>query len=65
MPVVESNAKILNIKAFSVNNILNNKLRRDNINLNQKDLHHLTTEDIKTLPKLLLDLTSLRTPTSL
>ena len=37
MPLVENNGKVVYIKAFSINNIISNKVGRSNINLNQGD----------------------------
>ena len=60
MPLVESNGEIVYVKAFSVNNILCNKVRRKNINLNPGDFPRLSKEDlqeaVKPLPKRYLDL---------
>ena len=59
MPLVESNGENVYIKAFSINTILNNKVGRDNINLNPRDFPHLTKEDlqeaVKPLPRRHLD----------
>ena len=60
MSFVENNGKIIYIKAFSVNNILSNKVGRQNINIYTEDIPHLDQEylqeAIKPLPKTYLDL---------
>ena len=60
MSLVKNNGKIFYIKAFSIKNILNNKIGRQNINLYPDDFPRLNQEylqeAIKPLPKTYLDL---------